>query len=153
MPSEKPTVAQATTDTVVIPLAAEQVEVSKLTVPVSRVTVRTATEQREEVVDVPLVTERVEITRVPVDRIVDSAPPIQEQGDVTIIPVVEEIVVVERRLRVKEEIHLRRIRTTERHRETVTLRTQTADIARTPSEPDVDTTLPASAAPGFDKTS
>ena len=39
-------------------------------------------------------------------------------------------VVVERRLVLKEEIHLRRVRTTERYRETVTLREQHAVIER-----------------------
>jgi len=146
-------VDQETTDTVIIPLAAEQAEISKRTVPIARVVVRTATEQRDEVVEVSLASERVEITRVPVDRIVDSAPPIREQGDVTIIPVLEEIVVVERRLRVKEEIHMRRVRTTERHQETVTLRSQTAEIARTPADPDVDATRSPAATPSFGKTS
>jgi len=140
----------AAADTIVIPLAIEQAEVTKRTVPVAQVAVRTVTEERDEVIDVPLATERVEITRVPVDRIVDSAPPIQEQGDVTIIPVVEEVIVVERRLRVKEEIHLRRVRMTERHHETVKVRTQTVDITRTPAEQEADAPRPAAARPAPD---
>ena len=46
------------------------------------------------------------------------------------IPVVEEIVVVERRLVLNEEIRLWRVRTTQRHRATVTLREQQAVIER-----------------------
>jgi stress response protein YsnF len=47
-----------------------------------------------------------------------------------VIPVVEEVLVVERRLVLKEEIHLRRVRTTTRHRETVTLRDEQVVIER-----------------------
>jgi len=150
MPSDEQTSGTGTADTVVIPLAIEQAEITTRTVPVARVSVRTVTEERDEVIDVPLATERVEITRVPVDRIVDSAPPIQEQGDVTIIPVVEEVIVVERRLRVKEEIHLRRVRTIDRHHETVKVRAQTVDVTRTPAEPRAEAAPSGTAAPEVD---
>jgi stress response protein YsnF len=43
---------------------------------------------------------------------------------------VEEVLVIERRLLLKEEIRLRRVRTTERHHETVTLREQQPIIER-----------------------
>jgi stress response protein YsnF len=55
---------------------------------------------------------------------------VREEGDVTIMPVLEEIIVVERQLILKEEIHIRQLRTTERHRETVVLREQDAVITR-----------------------
>jgi stress response protein YsnF len=61
---------------------------------------------------------------------VDAVPPVREEGDTTVISIVEEVLVVERRLVLKEEIRLRRVRTTERHRETVTLREQQAVIER-----------------------
>jgi hypothetical protein len=38
--------------------------------------------------------------------------------------------VVERRLMLKEEIHIKRVRTTERHQEKVTLRSQEAVVTR-----------------------
>jgi hypothetical protein len=44
--------------------------------------------------------------------------------------VVEEIVVVERRLILKEEIHIRRLHVSERHQEAVILRKQEAVITR-----------------------
>ena len=57
-------------------------------------------------------------------------PPISHEGDITIIPVVEEMVVVERRLVLKEEVRVRRVSTKERHQETVVLRQQEAVITR-----------------------
>jgi stress response protein YsnF len=75
--------------------------------------------------------EKIEIEQVTIGRPIDAIPPIREEGDTTVIPVVEEIVVVERRLVPKEELLLRRVRTTQRHRETVTLREKQAVIERT----------------------
>lgn len=75
--------------------------------------------------------ERIEIERVAIGRPVDAVPPVRQEGNTTVFSVVEEVVVVERRLVLKEEIRLRRMQTTERHRESVTLREQDAVIERT----------------------
>ena len=48
------------------------------------------------------------------------------------MPVVEEELVMVRRLVLKEEVHLRRVRTTVPHVETVSLRQQTVSVTRTP---------------------
>ena len=52
----------------------------------------------------------------------------------TVIPVVEEVLVTQRKLVLKEEIRLRRVRSTEQHRETVTLRRHEAVVERLPAE-------------------
>ncbi len=116
--------------TVVIPLAAEELSVGRREVVLGtlRVDVRTTTEDR--VVDEALSRQRVEVEHVPIGRVVTSVPAVREEGDTTIIPVVEEVLVWERRLVLKEEIHLRRVRTTENHRETVALRVQEATVTR-----------------------
>ena len=49
------------------------------------------------------------MVRVPVDRRLDSVPDMTTEGDLTIIPVVEERLVVSRELYLREEIHVRRI--------------------------------------------
>lgn len=107
----------------VLPLYSEDVAFTRQKVE-RDVRVHIHTTGHDEVIDEPLVHEKVEIQRVAIGRPVDVAPPIREEGDTTIISVVEEIVVVERRLILKEEIRLRRVRTTEQHREVVTLRDQ-----------------------------
>ena len=75
--------------------------------------------------------ESVEVTRVPVNREIDAAPSIRTDGDVTIIPVVEEVVVIEKRLVLVEEIHLRRTKTREEVTVPVKLRKQRATVERT----------------------
>ena len=121
-------------DELTIPLHGEEILVSRLKRERAVVRVATQTRSREQQVDTPLMRERVEIERVPFGHVVDAMPPVREEGDVTIMPVVEEILVVERKLVLKEEVRIRRIRSTEQHRETVTLRQQEAVITRTPIE-------------------
>ena len=117
-------------ETLVLPLLAEAVDVARRRVIGDTVRVATVTRQHEQLVDEALTHERVEIERVPVGRTVEAVPPVREEGDTTIMPVVEEVVVVERRLVLKEEIRIRRVRSTEHHRESVVLRTQDAVITR-----------------------
>jgi stress response protein YsnF len=114
---------------VVIPLHGEDVSVERRKVE-RDVQVHVRTVNREHLVDEALSREEIEIERVTIGRPIDAIPPTREEGDTTVISVVEETVVVERRLILKEEIRLRRVRTTEKYRETVTLREQQAVIDR-----------------------
>jgi uncharacterized protein (TIGR02271 family) len=112
----------------------EQVTVGKTREVTGRVRVRVVTREREETITEPLAREHYEVERVPVGREIDAIPPRRQEGDVTIVPIVEEILVMRRKLVLKEEIHLRLVRTTEQHRQSVTLRRQEAVIERLPVE-------------------
>ena len=117
------------TDEAVLPLHAEQIAVTRHKLE-RKVQVHLRTIDREHAVDELLTHERVEIERVPIGRQVDAVPAERQEGDTTIIPVVEEVVVVHRQLVLKEEIRMRRVRITEHHREIVTLREQEATVER-----------------------
>ena len=117
-------------DDLVVPLHVEELSVTRRRVTGDTVRISTATHEREQLVDEELTHHRVEIERVAVGRVVDSVPPVREEGDVTIVPIVQEVVFIERRLVLKEEVHMRRVRVTARHTETVTLREQEAVITR-----------------------
>ena len=121
-------------DEATLPLAAEELSVSKEVRETGRVRVRTHTDEREAWVDETLSGEHVEIETVPVGRQVDAAPAVRQEGDTTIIPVVEEVLVVERRLFLKEEVRVKRVTTATPHRECVRLRSQRADIERSPTD-------------------
>ncbi len=115
----------------IIPLHAEDLTVTKRDTVLGTVRVRLETKSHEHIVDEMLARERVEIERVAIGRTVSGVPDVREEGDTTIIPVVEEVLVVERRLVLKEEIRLTRVRTQERHQQTVILREQQAKVERT----------------------
>jgi stress response protein YsnF len=117
-----------------IPLHVEEISVSRREIKKANVQVALVTGTREQLIDEELTHVRVEIERVPIDRTVEVAPPTRQEGDITIIPIVEEIVVVERRLVLKEEVRVRRVSTKEQHQETVVLRQQEAVVTR--EEPD-----------------
>lgn len=114
-----------------IELMAERLAVTKRRVDGDVVRVTTSTVEREHQVDEALQHERVEVERVPIGRVVETMPPVREDSDTTIMPVIEEVVVVERRLMLKEEVPIRRVKVAGRHQETVTLRGQEATITRT----------------------
>jgi stress response protein YsnF len=116
----------------VLQLHAEQPVIETRVVVGETVRVSTVTHVREYVVEVPLTREVIEVEHVAIGRVVDSAPSIRYEGDVTILPVLEEVevVVVERRLMLKEEIHVRRRRVSDINRDTISLRSQTAVVTR-----------------------
>ena len=91
-----------------IPVVQEEAHVTKRASPTEHVSVKTSTESHTVVVQDEVRREHVEVTRVPIEREVAKAPEIRVEGDVTIVPVLEERLVVEKRLFLVEELHLRR---------------------------------------------
>lgn len=115
-------------------LLAEEVSVGKEQRETGRVRIQVVTHRREEDVELPLSKETVEVERVAINRPIERIPAVREEGDVTIMPVVEEVVTITRQLVLKEELHVRRVRSTEVHRERVVLRRQEAVVTRIPAE-------------------
>lgn len=121
-------------EAVAIPVVEERARVTMREIEGDRLRVTTRTETVEAHVIENLRTDQVQVTRVPVDRTLaagEPAPAIRTEGSVTIVPVVEEIVVVEKRFVLKEEIHILREVTSEAVDVPVTLRKQRAVIDRT----------------------
>ena len=125
--------ARERNDEQVIQLASEHVNVSIKEVVTGEIEVSTITHLRDMVVAEDLISQHADIERVPIGHFVDAAPEMREEDGVLIIPIVEEIAVVERRLFLKEEVRIRRVTTTHRHQETVTLRQQEAVVQRQPA--------------------
>ncbi len=120
-------------------LEAEELVVTKRPVTGATVRVSTVTRSVEHQVDEALAHEQVEVERVAIGRIVESVPEVREEDGVTIIPVVEEVIVVERRLILKEEVRITRRRVEARHVQAVVLRRQEAVVTRlAPGEPSTD---------------
>lgn len=117
-----------------IPVIEEALRVGTRQVETGRVRVATQTETTEELAEAELESSEVEVTRVPVNRQVDRAPDIRTEGDVTIVPVLEEVLVVEKRLVLKEELHIKRSTKTEHFATPVTLRKQRVSVMREGSE-------------------
>lgn len=113
-----------------IPIVQEEAHVFKRAVTTDRVTVRTGAEEHQVVVRDELMRGHVSVTRHPVEREVSEAPPVRTEGKVTIVPVVEERLVVEKRLFLVEELHLTRDHALEAVEVPATLRRTRVDIER-----------------------
>ena len=82
--------------------------VHKERVATETVRLRKRVHEDEEVLDVPVQTEAIEVERVPVGRWLDAPADVRHEGDTTVYPVVEEVLVVEKRLRLVEEVRVTR---------------------------------------------
>lgn len=117
-------------DRVVIPLVAEEVNVAKRVVEAGRVRVTKVVREEEQVVDQPLLREEVVVERVPMERIVSGPMAPRQEGDVLVIPLVEEVLVVEKRLMLREEVRVSKRTHAVREPSTVTLRSEEARVER-----------------------
>lgn len=124
-------------ETLVIPIFEETLRVDVREVE-ERVSVRTKVHERDEVVETMLRGDTLDIERVKLDQVVQTAPSVREEGDLLIIPVLEEVLVVEKRLILREEIRIRRTQQTRPAEQTVRLRREEAIVERssvTPQHP------------------
>ena len=128
-----------------IPLVEERLEVSKRAVESGRVRVHVTVEERQQEISEQLLRDDVDVERVPRNVPISELPHVRLEGTTTIVPVVEEVVVVEKRLMLVEEIHIRRRSETEVRTIPVTVRSEQARIERDGGERDgVDQNPPAS---------
>jgi uncharacterized protein (TIGR02271 family) len=120
-----------TVEAQVIELRQEDVEVQVKRVTTAKVRVASVTHTQDSFIEQPLATETVEVTRRPVGRFVPEVPSVRLEGDATIWPVFEERYVLEKRIFLVEEVHIRNIRDVRTHSEPVTSRKQDVVVVRT----------------------
>ena len=84
-------------------------------------------------VEETLAQEDIEVQHVLVGRTLESGeslPATRYEGETLIVPIFEEVLVVERRMRLKEELHITRVHREESYVETVVLKTEQVSIER-----------------------
>jgi len=117
-------------DLLVVPVIAEELDVQKQRVETGKVRITKVVHERQTCVDEPLVREEVEVTRVPIQRVVDQPIPVRYEGDTVIVSILEEVLVVEKRLMLKEELHIRKHRVETHQPQQITLRSEEAHVER-----------------------
>jgi len=120
----------AETRHIVVPVLVEELEVQKRVVETGKVRLTKVVHEREALVDEPLFREEVEVTHVPIQRVVDAPIPVREEHGTLIVSVLEEVLVVEKRLMLKEEIHIRTHCVETRQPQQVTLRSEEVCVER-----------------------
>ncbi len=113
-----------------LPLFEEAARVETRDVPGERVRLHTFVRERDERIDAALRSEDVTVERVPVNRFVATAPAVREEGETLIVPVIEEQLVIEKRLVLKEFVRVTRHARTRTEQHTVRLRTEDVRVER-----------------------
>jgi stress response protein YsnF len=118
---------QATT----VPLVEERLEVKKRSVTTGKVRVVTNTETVEEVSRAVLDGEEADVQTVELDQpVVGPVPRVRTEDGVIIVPILEEILVVEKQLVLKREIRIQKRATSETVEIPVSLRKQRVKVER-----------------------
>ena len=113
---------------ITIPLLAEAVSIERRRILTGGVRVHKTVSARTETVDEPTMREDVDIERVAVNQFVDAAPPVRYENDVMIVPLLEEVLVVEKRLVLREEIRISKRREDVRSPQEIVLRSENATL-------------------------
>jgi len=129
-----------------VPVIEETLEVHTEVHETGSVRVNKTVHVHNEHVEVPLVSQDFEITRVPINRVVEGVVPVRQEGDTTIYPVLEEVLVVEKRLMLREEVHFRVRRSQRVEVHDISLRTEEVTTERSadpgpPTPPPIPPTL------------
>jgi uncharacterized protein (TIGR02271 family) len=120
-------------ESVTIPVIAESLRLTRALRETGRVRIHKHVQERQERVDLPLLRETAEVQRVAVNRQVDGPVPIRHDGDTMIIPVLEEVLVVEKRWILREELHVRVHRSEHHEPRVVSLRSEQVTVENLPT--------------------
>jgi uncharacterized protein (TIGR02271 family) len=115
------------------PLMEEELHVGKRMVDTGKgVRIHKTVAEREQVLDEPLLCDQLVVEHVPVGRVVADAeaPQTRYEGDTLVVPVLEEVLVVQKQLLLKEEVRITRRQQEVRMPQTVLLRSEQVVVER-----------------------
>jgi uncharacterized protein (TIGR02271 family) len=128
-------VSSRTRPEAVVPIVEEELHIEKKKVETGRVRLTKTVQEREVLVTQPVMQEDIQIERVSVNRWLSEPASVRYEGDMMIIPVMEEVPVVEKRLRLKEELRVTKRQITTQRSEPIRLRTEEVHVERMPGQP------------------
>lgn len=116
----------------VIPVIEEYATVQKEIIETGKVHIRKTVTEDKAIVNLPIINESYDITRVPVSNEVHENPPpaVRYEGDTMIIPVIKEVTVMVKRYEVVEEVRITKKVTETPMMQEVTLRRESVHIDR-----------------------
>ena len=126
---------------IVVPLIAEEISISKKVVETGGIRVHKTVSETVQQINEPIIREHLDVERVEINQFVETAPAIRYEGDVMIVPVLEEVVVTQKRLLLREEVRFTKRREEIANVQEVTLRREEINLEKIDSgnniEPDV----------------
>lgn len=115
---------------VVVPVIREELHADAAPVVTGGVRVTKHTHTQDEILEQELRKSHVEVKRVKTNRVVDGPQPVERKGNVLIIPVVAEVLRVEKQWVVTEEIHITQTEERETVQQTVPVSYEEAQVER-----------------------
>ena len=116
----------------VVPVIQEHATVGKEVIETGKVRIRKTVTEDKAIVNLPIVNESYDITRVPAHSVHDTPPPaVRYEGDTMIIPVVKEVTVMVKRYEVVEEVRITKKLTETPLMQEITLRSEQVQVERT----------------------
>ena len=115
----------------ILPVIEEHVIISKEVVETGKVLIKKRVKEEEAFINLPLIQEGYQVERKPGKKeLLTHHPPIRHEGDKMIIPVVREVLVVEKRYEVTEEVHVIKTKTEVPNMQQITLLKEEVQIER-----------------------
>lgn len=116
---------------IIIPVIEERVTIDKAIVERGRLRVAKEIITEQETVNIPLLHDEFTVEHKAVNRFVDEVPAMRKEGNVTIIPVLKEVVV--KRVMLVEEIYITQHQVETVAEQEISIRKEQISITRTPS--------------------
>lgn len=118
--------------TVTLPVQREELRVTRRVVETGGVRVHKRVTERAQRIDETLWRDELEVRRVAIDKVVapGAMPAARYEGSTLVVPVLEEVLVVEKRYRIKEELRITKVRRPRQHAETVRLKSEELNVER-----------------------
>jgi uncharacterized protein (TIGR02271 family) len=112
----------------------ETLEVQRISVPLETVRLSKSVIEEQVMLDQHLLAEQIHIEHVPVNQYLDAPADIRYEGNTVIVPLMEEVLVVQKRLYLREELRITKQQTQKRHAQRHTLRRETLQVEPPPDE-------------------
>jgi uncharacterized protein (TIGR02271 family) len=114
----------------IINVLKERALIQKNIVEKAKVHIEKKVHHTEETIHIPVVSEEVEIKKIAVNQYVETVPPVRYEGDTIVIPAIKEILIVEKKLLLVEEVYVTKHTNTTSEEKNVMLREEEIIVER-----------------------
>lgn len=114
----------------IIPVIQEQLVIDKQVIETGKVRVRKTVSEETASLNIPLIQETYDVQRVPAQQVMDNPPGVRYEGDTIVVPVMREIIIVEKKYELIEEVRLTRRTTAIPHVQEITLLKEHVQVER-----------------------
>src|SRR5687767_3825658 len=105
----------------IIPVIQEQITIEKEVVETGKVRVSKTVSEETASLNIPLIQEAYDVQRMPMKQVLDTPPGIRYEGETIVVPVMREILIVEKKYELIEEVRLTKKTTSIPHIQEITL--------------------------------